>query len=122
MGYRSDVYIAVKKTDYENLIERVNSPEFEAILNNKKNVDNVRSILKYAKITENCFSDPDYIEIYFGFTKWYDEYYEVKFIYQWLGEIENYDMVIFGEELNDNTVVFNTGLYLFDTRREIVRN
>lgn len=122
MGYRSDVYIAVKKTDYENLIERVNSPEFEAILNNKKNVDNVRSILKYAKITENCFSDPDYIEIYFGFIKWYDDYYEVKFIYQWLGEIENYDMVIFGEELNDNTVVFNTGLYLFDTRREIVRN
>lgn len=122
MGYRSDVYIAVKKTDYENLVERVNSPEFEVILNSKKNVDNVRSLLKYAEITEDCFSEPDYVEIYFSDIKWYDDYYEVKFIYQWLGEIENYDMVIFGEELDDNTVVFNTGLYLFDTRREIVRN
>lgn len=122
MGYRSDVYIAVKKTDYENLIERVNSPEFEAILNNKKNVDNVRSLLKWAEITEDCFSEPDYIEIYFSDIKWYDDYYEVKFMCQWLEEIENYDMVIFGEELDDNTVVFNTGLYLFDTRREIIRN
>lgn len=122
MGYRSDVYIAVKKTDYENLVEKVSSSEFELIVGNEKNIYAVRSLLKWGLIKTDCFSEPDYIEIYFGDIKWYEDYYEVQFIHKWLDEIEYYDMIIFGEELNDNTVILNSGFYLYDTRREIVRN
>ena len=70
MGYRSDVYIAVKKTDYENLVEKVSSSEFELIVGNEKNIYAVRSLLKWGLIKTDCFSEPDYIEIYFGDIKW----------------------------------------------------
>lgn len=122
MGYRSDVYIAVKKTDYENLIEKVNSPEFETVLNDEKHVDEIRSLLRCAEVTENCFSNPDYIEICFDSVKWYDDYYEVEFVHRWLEEIEKYDMIIFGEEFDDNTFIYNSDFYLFDAIRGVARN
>lgn len=121
MGYYSDVYIAVKKKDYIDLLERINSDKFKFIINDEEKCENIRNLINHAKITEKCFSNPEYIEMYLEHIKWFVSFVEVDFINKWLEEIEDYDIVTIGDEFDDVRIISGSEECLYSVSRNIIR-
>ena len=113
MGYRSDISIAMRKKDLDQMITKA-----------KKHQDN--SIL-YNFIKEGISSAPEcpeegYVFLFWNWVKWYDEYEEVIFIEKFLRNIpdRHYDFVRIGEDTNDNEEYYGTDRYLVELVRKTV--
>ena len=79
MGYRSDVYIKVHKSDEDKLIEVLKENGFEAIR-------------EYSSII--------YVGYVINDVKWYSSYDEVKAVSNFIGESDNYyrGLIAIGED------------------------
>ena len=105
MGYRSEVAIAMKKSDFEELEGRIK-------LTNKENV------LNLLEVRDHFVDRGDVVIIKWDWIKWYDEFEEVDYIDNYLCELrekghpcsyvrvgESYDdideYIFFGEDDND---------------------
>ncbi|MGN0992946.1 MAG: hypothetical protein ACI4PE_03405 [Bacilli bacterium] len=92
MGYRSEVAIAMKKSDYEELVER-------AKINNRQDVID---LIDYGEVRN---PSDNVVILYWDWVKWYQDNEDVQYIENYLIEIQEngkpYSFVRLGEELSD---------------------
>lgn len=101
MGYRSDVYIAMTKTRYKDMIA-------EALCSDEDGLENL--FVHADKIHYDDYSNIIAFEIYD--IKWYEDYSEVSFIQNFLFDSEDgYSFVRIGEEFEDTEYQSNSGYY-----------
>lgn len=119
MGYRNDIYIAVKNKDYEDLMKKITTDEVKNSFDNEYDYKELLWLLKkHADVTQNCFKEKDYLEIFLKYVKWTSAIY---YISDWLNEIEDFELVVFGEELGDTEHIASDHEF-YDVVRKIVRN
>ena len=98
MGYRSDVGLALSKSGAIRLQEKL------AALDKDSDVFfNVTELLKYAR--KHVKHEETESELYlWDYLKWYDNYFDVRFIEDLLGELEDEEFLFLriGEDMNDN--------------------
>lgn len=121
MGYRSDVAIAMKKSDYDVMLQRAKELE--------ENSEDVCDFIEegYKQAIPNDKHQPenpdDFVYLFWEWVKWYTrdpEYFpEVTFIDDFLSEIDEYDFVRIGEEEDDTETIYNSGSYLISVERSI---
>ena len=96
MGYRSEVKIAMKLSDYEEMINR---------LEYYTNKDSIKYFIEMCSV-KNVISEGEKVVIlYWDWIKWYPEYKEVEYIENYLTELAEqskpYKFVRIGEESTD---------------------
>lgn len=100
MGYRSDVRIAIKAEDYEELLGRL--PDL---------AENIRDFIK--DIDESVLIHNEVMVFGWNSVKWYPGYPDVDFIEDFITEIEDkghpYKMIIIGEEPDDIETRYSLG-------------
>ena len=94
MGYRSEVAIALRKNDYEDL---KNFAKHE-------NREDVTKILEKGEMNKLPCSDNNYIILYWDWIKWYGD--EISFIDEFLKNLEDkddeaYEFICIGEDYSD---------------------
>lgn len=101
MGYRSDVYIAITKTRYKDMIA-------EALCSDKDNLEDW-----FVHADEISYNDSSNMIIFTIYSvKWYNEYPEVNFIQNFLFDSKDgYSFVRIGEELEDIEYQVDGGYY-----------
>ena len=113
MGYYSDVAIAMRKKDLQQMLDEArNLPD-----DNNWTYDFIQEGIANAPIWE----DEDYALITWADIKWYDTKGEVSFIKDFLNHIEDehYDYLRIGEDYDDVEYHFETGEYLLQYERSI---
>ena len=92
MGYRSEVAIAMKKSDFEELEARVK-------------IDNREEVANLLEANDNFVDRGDIIIIRWDWVKWYEEYTDVRYIEDYLCELNEqghpYSFVRVGESYDD---------------------
>lgn len=94
MGYRSEIAIALRKNDYEDL---KNFAKHE-------NREDVTKILEKGEMNKLPCSDNNYIILYWDWIKWYGD--EISFIDEFLKNLEDkddkaYEFICIGEDYSD---------------------
>jgi hypothetical protein len=99
MGYRSQVKIALKKVDYEELEGRIELT----------GDSDIKSLFNYANIE----TGEDVVVIEFDWVKWYPEYKDVQYIDNYLAELEEngkpYKIIRVGEDQGDVEIQYSLG-------------
>lgn len=112
MGYYSDVAIAMRKKDLQQMMD-------EALkLDDAKWTYN---FIEEGLLNAPIWNDEEYTLLYWSDIKWYDTKGEVSFIKHFLNSIhdDHYDFLRLGEEYDDVEDYFGTGEYFLEYRRDI---
>ena len=113
MGYYSDVALGLRKEDFKVMMKKVELIE---------NQDVKKEVLELIEDGKNGVkqSYTDSVLLYWESIKWYESIYpEIKFIMDFIKEIEEYDYVRIGEDLDDIVEDLNTGWTLCSVSRSI---
>ena len=98
MGYRSDVGLALSKSGAIRLQEKLNTLD-----KNSETYFNVTNLLEYTHSHRK--HEESGAELYlWDYLKWYDNYSDVRFIEDLMGELEDEEFLFLrlGEDMNDN--------------------
>ena len=113
MGYRSDVALGLRKVDFEELMKRVELIEKQDV---KKEV--IELIKDGKKNIKQSYTD--FVVLYWESIKWYENMFpEIKFIMNFIEDLEEYDYVRIGEDTDDITEELYSGHYLCTVSRSI---
>jgi len=93
MGYRSDVSLTIRTSDFCTLVEKAQN-------------ENAYGFLKEAEI----FQKEKYTTLYWNWIKWYDSYPEIRLIESFMQDIPHYFHRL-GEEDCDYEYSENIGVY-----------
>lgn len=117
MGYYSDVAIAMKKKDFNEMESAI----YFHILD-KKQQKLIKNALRLAEKTETERNDEDYLVLRWPYIKWDSCFCEVKYIKDYLLRVPHHDFVRIGEDYDDVEVHHGTELCLIDVERSIAIN
>ncbi len=96
MGYRSEVKIAMKLSDYEEMMAR---------LDYYTNKEEIECFMSMSEVRNVISEGQKVVIIHWDWVKWYTEYKEVQYIEEYLGELsanlKPYKFVRIGEESTD---------------------
>lgn len=84
MGYRSEVSLTIKKTDFNKLTEEVKQSTNEMV--------------KYMFNNAQKFVCDEYITLYWNWVKWYEDFGEIRFFEDFYQNLENYHFIRIGED------------------------
>ena len=113
MGYRSDVALGLRKVDFEEMMKKVELIEKQDV---KKEV---LSLIEEGKKNVKQSYD-SFVILYWESIKWYESLYpEIKFIMNFIEDLEEYDYVRIGEDTDDITEELHTGWLLCSVSRSI---
>ena len=88
MGYRSEVAITMKTKDYNTMVRRAKALKNQVVYN----------LINNADIYET--EEDKIITLYWGWIKWYSEYYEISWIKKFIRSIDS-TFVRLGEDVDD---------------------
>lgn len=112
MGYHSDVTVAMKIADFEDMLAKAK---------NKFGEDSeVYEFIKEGKDDAPKCSHKEYTYLQWLRVKWYEDFDEVAFILEYLKEHKNYHLIEIGEDDTDIYEENYTDEFLLSIKREVV--
>ena len=94
MGYRSDVRIKLRETDYNVMVEKAPTEDI-------KNALEYSNILDKRNLTDSKNNTELFVLLEWNDVKWYDSYDDVAYIMNFIRDLPCYAFTIIGEEDGD---------------------
>lgn len=117
MGYYSEVAIAMKKKDFNEMESAIYCHILDKDLQKL-----IKTLLDSAEKSEVRLDNDEYLVLKWPYVKWYSCFSEIKFISDYLLKLPQHDFIRIGEDPDDTEVYHGLDSFILDIERYIVIN